>query len=136
MDFSRFVLRFRFFGVDVRVAPSFWFLCVFFSPFLGNAGADRPWLFGLLGWTAAVLAAFLTHEFGHALVARRLFGVKPSVDLGVGFLPSGLFLCGGLTTWRPVYAKAPGVWRRVAVLVAGAGAGFIGAGLLTAVGVL
>ncbi len=74
MDFSKFDWKFNLFGIPVRVMATFWLVCVFFSPF--SSGNDGPWLFGLLGWSAAMLLTFLAHEFGHA--AKALRGRSPN----------------------------------------------------------
>ena len=55
---SQYVWKFRLFGVPVAVLPSFWFLCVAFSPFLSEIDPETPWVWGLLGWTAATTLAF------------------------------------------------------------------------------
>lgn len=96
MDLSKYDWNFRLFGTPVRVMATFWLLCVFFSPF--GASQKGPWLFGLIGWGAAVFVSFLTHEFGHAYAMRKLYGGTPRIDLGVGRLANGGFVFGGMTT--------------------------------------
>ncbi len=96
MDLSKLDWKFTLFGIPVRVMATFWLVCVFFSPF--SSGNEGPWLFGLLGWSAAMLLTFLAHEFGHALFMRKLYGGTPKIDLGIGHTQNGSFVFGGLTT--------------------------------------
>lgn len=132
MNSPRYVWKFRLFGVPVAVLPSFWFLCVAFSPFLSEIDPEKPWIWGLLGWTAASTLAFLLHELGHALAAKRLFGAAPEIALGIGTAPGGASVFGGVTSWSPVYSKKPTNWSRAFVSFAGAGAGFLGVAALLA----
>ncbi len=120
MDLSSFNIKFKLFGVPICILPGFWILCVVFSPFMSMHGADnRPWLFGAAGWIAALLVSFLVHELGHALTARRYFGVEPSIALGIGRAPSGASVFGGVTTWRTGPSLHASNLKRA--LVAGAG---------------
>ncbi|MBR5760296.1 MAG: hypothetical protein IKX88_17050 [Thermoguttaceae bacterium] len=96
MDLSQFDWKFKIFGFPVRVMVSFWLICVFFSPFL--RGQNGPWLFGLLGWSAAVFLSILVHELGHAFAMRKVYGSTPTIDLGIGSTASGAFVFGGLTS--------------------------------------
>ena len=136
MNSPRYVWKFRLFGVPVAVLPSFWFLCVAFSPFLSRIDPETPWVWGLLGWTAAATLAFLLHEFGHALAAKRFFGAQPEIALGIGTAPSGASVFGGVTSWRPVYSKKPTNWSRAFVSFAGSGAGFLGVAAFLAIAFL
>ena len=136
MNSPRYVWKFRLFGVPVAVLPSFWFLCVAFSPFLSRIDPESPWIWGLLGWTAATTLAFLLHELGHALAAKRLLGATPEIALGIGTSPSGASVFGGVTSWRPIYSKKPTNWSQAFVSFAGAGAGFLGVAALLAVAFL
>ena len=136
MNSPRYVWKFRLFGVPVAVLPSFWFLCVAFSPFLSRIDPETPWVWGLLGWTAATTLAFLLHELGHALAAKRLWGAQPEIALGIGTLPNGGSVFGGVTSWRPVYSKKPTNWEQALVSFAGSGAGFLGVAALLAVAFL
>ena len=120
MDLSSFNIKFKLFGVPICILPGFWILCIVFSPFMSMRGADdRPWLFGAAGWIAALLVSFLVHELGHALTARRYFGVAPSIALGIGRAPSGASVFGGVTTWRTEPTRRASRLKRA--LVAGAG---------------
>ena len=96
MNLSKYDWKFKLFGIPVRVMVTFWLICIFFSPFL--KGYEGPWLFGLFGWSAALLLSVLAHETGHALAMRRLYGGTPRIDLGIGRTSSGAFVFGGLTT--------------------------------------
>ena len=96
MNLSKYDWKFKLFGIPVRVMVTFWLICIFFSPFL--KGYEGPWLFGLYGWSAALLLSVLAHETGHALAMRRLYGGTPRIDLGIGRTSSGAFVFGGLTT--------------------------------------
>ncbi len=96
MDLSQFDWKFKLFGFPVRVMVSFWLICVFFSPF--STGQNGPWLFGLLGWSAAVFLSILIHELGHAFAMRKVYGTTPTIDLGIGRASRGAFVFGGLTS--------------------------------------
>ncbi len=120
MDLSAFNIKFRLFGVPICILPGFWILCVLFSPFMTMRDPDeRPWLFGAAGWVVALLISFLVHELGHALTARRYFGAKPEITLGIGRSPSGASVFGGVTTWRTY--TTPRASRLKKALVSGAG---------------
>jgi len=134
MNLSKYNWNFTLFGVPVCVMPSFWILCVFFSPFLSGYVGQSSWLFGLLGWSAAVLLSFLSHELGHALAARRLQGARPAIDLGIGRGSRGSFVFGGVTTWTPTYGTSHK--SRAIVSAAGPCAALIGAAILLLVAAL
>ena len=137
MDLSRLEINARVFGVPLRIAPSFWLLCVFLSPFMHpQSGEERPWIFGAVGWLVAALLSFLIHEFGHALAARALFNAKPAIELGIGASKYGRgSLFGGLTTWRAEGAsRSPG--KLALVSFAGPGAALFAALALVGVALL
>jgi len=134
MNLSKYNWNFTLFGVPVCVMPSFWILCVFFSPFLSGYQGEGSWLFGLIGWSAAVLVSFLLHELGHALAARRLQGARPTIDLGIGRGTRGSFVFGGVTSWTPVYGASHK--SRAIVSAAGPCAALIGAIALLLVALL
>lgn len=136
MNSPRYVWKFRLFGVPVAVLPSFWFLCVAFSPFLSRIDPETPWIWGLLGWTAATTLAVLTHEFGHALAAKRLYGASPEIALGIGTAPDGTFVFGGVTVWRSFYSQKSSNWNQAFVALAGANSLFLGVVALLAVAFL
>lgn len=99
-------LRFRLLGVPVRVHPWFWII----SALLGSSGS-RSGLGLVLMWVGCVFISILVHEFGHALMGRR-FGSSPSILL---YSFGGLCYTGGERT----------PWQRLAVLLAGPGAGIL-----------
>ena len=120
MDLSSFNIKFKLFGVPIVILPGFWILCIIFSPFMSMHNPDeRPWLFGAAGWVLALLVSFLAHELGHALTARRYFGVAPEIALGIGRAPSGASVFGGVTTWRTTPTGRATRLKRA--LVSGAG---------------
>lgn len=136
MNLSKYDWKFRLFGIPICIKPSFWVLCAVFSPFLTGNFGETPWLFGLLGWTAAVLCAFLTHELGHALVVKNLCGARPAIDLGIGRASNGSSVFGGLTSWTPVYSRTPTAWGRAFHSFAGPAAGFLATAILLAASLL
>src|SRR5262245_61978526 len=106
-------LRFRFLGVPVRIHPIFWLATVV----LGWQPHRLP---AVLLWVACVFVSILVHEYGHALMAKA-FDCSPSIVLwGLG----GLCYSEG-------ERQTPG--RRLAVVLAGPGAGFVLFGLVVLV---
>jgi membrane-associated protease RseP (regulator of RpoE activity) len=103
-------LRFRFLGVPVRIHPLFWLVAVV----LGWQDRNLP---AVALWVACVFVSILVHEYGHALMARAFDGSPSIVLWGLG----GLCYTGG-------ERQTPG--RRLAVVLAGPGAGFLLAGLV------
>jgi Zn-dependent protease len=109
---TRYDLHFRLFGFPVRVHPLFWLLSILLGADTLKIGPEY-----LLIWVAVVFASILVHELGHCL-AFRLFGVRSNIVL-YGF--------GGLAIpWSGIRER----WRRVAVSLAGPGAGFLLYGLV------
>lgn len=111
-------LHFSIFGFDVRVHPFFWLV----SFILGhNAGSLRY----VLLWMAAVFAAILVHELGHAVLMRRL-GLRPWIVLyGMG----GLACYDSSQLYRSRAADwLPQIW----ISLAGPGAGFLLASVVAA----
>jgi Zn-dependent protease len=99
--------------IPVRIAPSFFLM----AALLGMYSAD---LRILVAWVLVVLVSVTLHELGHATMGRA-FGLEPRIDL------HGM---GGTTSWA-----APGklsTWQRVAISLAGPGAGFLVAAIVTA----
>ncbi|QDU18879.1 site-2 protease family protein [Urbifossiella limnaea] len=114
-DRTGYDLNFRLFGFPVRVHPFFWLCTLIFGESAWNP--DRPEF--LLGWMAVAFVSFLVHELGHA-VAFRACGVGSHVVL---------YALGGLAVpWDHVNGRG----KRVAVSLAGPGAGFVLAGLVWA----
>jgi Zn-dependent protease len=99
-------LRFRFLGIPVRVHPLFWL----FSALLvmdQDAG-----LMSVLIWIGCVFVSILVHEYGHGLMSRA-FRCSPSIVL---------YAMGGLC-YSEAERQTP--WQRLAVLIAGPGAGLL-----------
>jgi Zn-dependent protease len=97
-------LRFRFLGIPVRVHPFFW-LCA--ALIRGND--PLPYI---LMWIPCVFVSILVHEFGHGLMSR-VFHYSPSIVL---------YGMGGLC-YSEAERQTP--WQRLAVLIAGPGAGLL-----------
>jgi len=110
-DRSRGELRFRLFGVNVRVNFWFWIATLFLSR-ARDTGA-------LLIWVAVCFVSILIHELGHVFAWRR-YGVDAEVVL---------YSCGGLAIAR---REVRGTRARVMVSLAGPAAGFCVAALTLA----
>jgi stage IV sporulation protein FB len=109
---SPFDLRWRMFGIPVRVHPTFWL----FSAILGFNWMDRG--FGYLAlWVACTFLSVLFHELGHVVVGR-LCGQPGHIVL---------YSFGGVAIGHYHYV-AP--WQRIAIYLAGPGAGFVLYGLV------
>jgi hypothetical protein len=107
-------LRFHIGKVPVRILPSFFLMTV-----LLNMGLLERQPQKLALWLGIVLASVLLHELGHAGTCLA-FGLEPSIDL------HGM---GGTTSWST--GRELSTWRRVAISLAGPGAGFLaGAALI------
>ena len=107
-------LRFRLLGIPARVHPLFWLT----SALLGGITRESIDLPAVLTWIGCLFVSILIHEYGHALMDKRFHG-EPSVLLyGLGGLcyPSG--------------HETPG--QKLAVLLAGPGAGFLFCGIVFA----
>jgi Zn-dependent protease len=98
-------LRFRFLDIPVRIHPLFWLV----TAVLGGLGSDV--LSSVIIWIICVLASILVHEYGHGLMAKHFDGSPSIVLYGLG----GLCYSQG--------ERSPG--QRLAVLIAGPGAGFV-----------
>ncbi len=102
-------LNFRVLGIPVQVHPMFWLV----TAILGYEGRPPA---SLLVWVACVFVSILVHELGHGLMGRA-FGGSPWIALyGMG----GLCSSEGQGT----------LGRRLAVILAGPGAGFLLFGLV------
>jgi membrane-associated protease RseP (regulator of RpoE activity) len=101
-------LRWRMFGIPIRVHPLFWLVAILLGPMDPREG---------ILWVVAVFVSILVHELGHALSARA-FGWWPSILL---------YSFGGLTFYEPRFQT---VGQRIVVLVCGPLAGFLLAGLI------
>ena len=106
-------LRFRLFGVPVRVHPLFWLVMVFLSQQSND-------LRMALVFVACAFLSILVHEFGHGL-AGRLVGDEPTEVV--------LYAMGGYCAFTGTRVSP---WRKVFVLACGPGAGFLLFGLVFA----
>lgn len=97
-------LRWRMFGVHVRVHPLFWLLSILLG---WQWFADpRGGIAYLALWVGCVFVSILLHEFGHVLMGR-VFGSRGHIIL---------YSFGGLAVGS---SNLPRRWQRVAVLFAG-----------------
>jgi Zn-dependent protease len=102
-------LRWRMFGVDVRVHPLFWLVSAvlgwnhYTHPILGGNG-----LLDLGLWVVCVFVSILLHELGHVFMGRR-FGSDGHIVL---------YSMGGLAIGS---SGVPLRWQRIAVFAAGPG---------------
>lgn len=103
-------LRFHIGAIPVRILPSFFLMTVL----MGFQEREPQ---KLLVWTVVVLVSVLFHELGHAVTCLA-FGIQPSIDL------HGM---GGTTSWSTRRSLSSG--QRIAISLAGPGAGFL-AGVL------
>jgi Zn-dependent protease len=103
-------LRFRLFGVSVRVHPFFWLVSAFLGWNLvpGAGNANLPNLGYLLAWIAVVFVSILLHEFGHVFMGRA-FGSRGHIVLQA---------MGGVAVGS---GNVPRTWQRILVLAAGPG---------------
>jgi stage IV sporulation protein FB len=109
---TAFDLRWRMFGIPVRVHPGFWI----FTGILGYGWLDIGFSFFLL-WIACSFVSILFHELGHVVMAR--WCGQPAHIV--------LHTFGGLAIGNYAYLKA---WQRIAIYAAGPGAGFLLYGLV------
>jgi Zn-dependent protease len=105
---TQFDLSWRMFGIPVRIHPMFWLVGIF----LGWNVAKAWGMEYLAVFIACMLVSILVHELGHVLMGR-VFGARSHIVL-YGF--------GGLAVGS---LEVRGTGRRVAVLLAGPGAGFL-----------
>ena len=99
-------LRWRMFGVDIRVHPLFWLISILmgWNAYSGPGGS----LAFLAIWVACVFVSILLHEFGHVLMGM-LFGSD-------GYIV--LYSFGGLAVGSNNLSRR---WQRILVLLAGPG---------------
>jgi Zn-dependent protease len=106
-------LRFRLFGVHVRVQPFFWLISALFGWDVTQRIPDgKTRLLFLSLWVGCVFASVLLHEFGH-VVTGRLFGSDAHVVL-TGF--------GGVAVGSSDVRRR---WQRILVSFAGPLAQFL-----------
>lgn len=108
-------LRWRMFGIEVRIHPTYWLFALlmgwpllFPPPQPGERSELRLWLLGT--WVACHFASILIHELGH-VIAGRIFGVRANIVL---------YSFGGLAIGNFPQAKR---WQRIVVALAGPAAG-------------
>ena len=97
-------LSFRLGKIPVRILPSFFLMTVF----LGMSAMDMR----LVAWVLVVFVSVLVHELGHASMGLA-FGLEPRIELHA---------MGGTTSWTT--PRELGAARRIAISIAGPGAGF------------
>jgi stage IV sporulation protein FB len=102
-----FDLRWRMFGIPVRVHPMFWLV----SAILGWRGAQESIQY-LLVWIACVFVSILIHELGHVFMGR-IFGTHGHIVL---------YSFGGLAVGSSALSNR---WQRILVYFAGPFAGFL-----------
>jgi Zn-dependent protease len=107
-------LSFRLGKIPVRVLPSFFLMTVF----LGLSALD----WRLAAWVIVVFVSVLVHELGHATMGLA-FGLEPRIDL------HGM---GGTTSWTT--RRELGAARRIAISLAGPGAGFAAGAIVWGLG--
>jgi stage IV sporulation protein FB len=113
---TQFDLKFRLLDVPVRIHPLFWAV----AAILGWRENNIP---VVLLWVLCVFVSILVHEYGHALMSRA-FGCTPSIVLwGMGGL---CYSQGERQTPK----------ERLAVVLAGPGAGFVLLGVVMLVATL
>lgn len=109
---TAFDLRWRMFGIHVRVHPTFWLFSAAFG--WGYLRAGLPFL---LLWIACSFLSILIHELGHVIMGR-LAGQPGNIIL---------YGMGGLAVGQYQYARR---WQRIAISLAGPAAGFLFLGLV------
>ncbi|GAC1465394.1 MAG: site-2 protease family protein [Isosphaeraceae bacterium] len=105
-DVTPYDLRFRFLKIPVRVHPLFWLVMLLIS------GKQDDLKLAAV-FVACAFLSVLVHELGHAM-ASRLMGDEP-----IGIV---LYAMGGFCAF---HADRLSPWRRIFVLIAGPGAGFL-----------
>lgn len=118
---TRFDLKFHIGDIPVRVHPFFWLTILLLSR--PGSHHDNALLY-LLIWAGILFVSVLVHELGHVLMGRQ-FGSRGHIVL-TGFC--------GLAIGS---SNVPERWQRIAVLLAGPGAGFLlGGGVIGVFGTL
>jgi Zn-dependent protease len=100
-------LRWRMFGIPVRIHPMFWLMAAVLGGDLLKAGVQY-----LLAWIGCVFVSILVHELGHILMGLA-FGAHGHIVL---------YAFGGLAVGSN---QLDSRWQRVAVCFAGPLAGFL-----------
>jgi stage IV sporulation protein FB len=109
------MLRWRMFGISVCIQPSFWIINGLFGWFVSDPLAGQyhvNLLTFILIWVLCTLVTVAVHEFGHAIMGR-IFGQPGAITIaGLGGQAAG------------GYDKISS-WKRLLVIAAGPGAGFL-----------
>ena len=100
-------LRWRMFGIPVRVHPMFWLA----SLLMGQQALQQGAIY-LVGWVACVFVSILIHELGHVMMGM-IYGTSGQIVL---------YAFGGLAIGSNQIRNR---WQRIAVSLAGPGAGFV-----------
>ena len=109
------MVSFRLFGFRVTISPTFLILGLFLLD-------SRLGVAGLVAWVGAAFSSVLIHELGHAFAVRSAGGVVDGITLHA---------LGGATAWSDPAQRIS--WgRRIGIAAAGAGLGFLVAGVLYA----
>jgi Zn-dependent protease len=116
---TQFDLRFRLFGIPVRVHPMFWVLSAVLGWGGGPDEGGSTFLAGLLVWVAVCFVSILIHEMGHVFMGRAFGGDGHIVLYSFGGLAIGI--------------TVPRWWQRVLVSFAGPLAQFVLLGVTLAV---
>jgi stage IV sporulation protein FB len=111
------MVRFTLFGVPVEIQPWFWLGAAMLSGAFSGNPTREEFLLSLLFIIAATIS-ILVHEFGHALVGRRLGGGRANIVLwalgGLAYNEGGRFTRSG-RFW--MIAAGPGAGFALFVLV-------------------
>jgi Zn-dependent protease len=123
------MLRWRLFGISFCIQPSFWLMnalwaFILYQPVMGPAERGqlftRDLLILMVVWILCTLVAVMVHELGH-VITGRIFGQPGSITLtGLGGQAVGSY-------------DNISRWKRILVIAAGPGAGFLFAFALVAV---
>lgn len=120
------MFRFSLFGVPVEIHPWFWITSAILGGITSATTPDR--LLAVMVFMIISAFSILVHEFGHALVGRRLGGGHASILLysmgGLAYSHGGKFTRGG-HFWR--VAAGPGAGFILAFLTVAALCLFLGA---------
>lgn len=121
------MLRWRLFGINFCIQPSFWFMnalwaYILYQPLMGPRGNQlftREILILMLIWVLCMLVCIMVHELGHVIVGR-IFGQPGNITItGLGGQAVGEY-------------GAISPWKRILVIMAGPCAGFLFIAVLTA----
>jgi hypothetical protein len=118
------MLRWRLFGINFCIQPSFWLMNALWGllmagPISQHQVDNRAILIFIAVWIAVALVSVMVHELGHQIVGR-IFGQPGNITL------SGL---GGQTVGSYDELRP---WQRILLYMAGPGAGFAFLALIVA----